>query len=289
MQQQIICLIGKPVAHSISSVFQQAALDYCGIRARYQSWEVEKADLSSVVERLRLPDHLGANVTIPYKEMVVPMLDDLEDFAAKVGAVNTIVARHGRLSGHNTDGQGFLRALEQEAEYRVAGAHALVLGAGGAARAVVMALLSAGAGSVTVANRTVGRAERLVGDMQQYASQTVLKAASLAGPEIWEQAVASELIVNCTSLGMSGTGEQDSVPLPAMAINPHSVVFDIVANPVETRFLEEARERGAWTINGLAMLVHQGAAAFELWVERPAPLEEMMEAARRAMSISAAR
>ncbi|MFQ5880283.1 MAG: shikimate dehydrogenase [Dehalococcoidia bacterium] len=280
---QRIGLIGKPVAHSVSPAFQQAALDYYGLDARYEAWETEPEGLAATVAALPGRGYLGANVTVPYKEAVIPLMDHLDDVAATVGAVNTVVNRDGQLWGYNTDGEGFLRALRQQAGYDVRGQRVLVLGAGGAARAVVMALLRARAAAVSVANRTWERAQRLVQDLRAHAGTAELQAVPYTPVALAEATAGCGLLVNCTSIGMRHTPEEGAPPLSPELIPPGVLVFDVVANPLETRLLAEARRRGARTVNGLTMLVYQGAAAFELWTGLPAPVDVMLAAAQRAM------
>ena len=193
-------IIGYPIGHSISPVFQQAALDHCGIDAHYQAWEVAPQDLGEFVRGLRSPDALGCNVTVPHKEAVMRYLDRIEDWAAVAGAVNTVVSRSGDLIGYNTDGQGFLRALEERGRFSPRGLRVLVLGAGGAARAVCLALAQGGAEAITIANRTLERAEVLARLVKGHCPQVVpitLKPESIA-----RAVPRCDLVVNCTTLGM---------------------------------------------------------------------------------------
>ena len=224
---------------------------------------------------------MGINVTVPHKLAVMPFLDEIDDWATEAGAVNTIVNRQGRLTGHNTDGYGFLRALREGAEFEPAGRRALILGAGGAARGVVLALAREGVGDLTIANRTPERAESLA---QLALNRGITaRAISLSGTDLADTAARAELIVNCTTIGMThGPGEDES-PLPADAIPATALVNDLVYNPLETRLLREAAQAGAKTLGGIQMLVYQGAASFEMWLERPAPVPVMLEAATRAM------
>ena len=154
-------IIGHPISHSISPVFQQAALDFCGVDAEYRAYSVAPEEVGEFVAGLRQPSVLGINVTVPHKEAVIPFLDEIDDWATEAGAVNTIVNRRGRLTGHNTDGYGFLRALREGAGFEPKGRATLILGAGGAARGVVLALAREGVGDLTIANRTPERAENL--------------------------------------------------------------------------------------------------------------------------------
>lgn len=279
-------IIGFPIGHSISPVFQQAALDCCAIPARYRAYNVHPEDVAAFVAELRLPDILGINVTVPHKESVIPFLDNLDDWAAEAGAVNTIVHRRGRLTGYNTDGYGFLRALREGAGFDPAGSRALILGAGGAARGVVLALAREKVAQLTIANRTAGRAEtlaRLAQSRGVAAAALPLPATANPDPALAAAARQADLIVNCTTIGMAHGPQADGVPLPWQLLAPGALVYDLVYNPPQTRLLGEAAQAGIATLGGIEMLVYQGAAAFELWLERPAPVPEMLAAATRAM------
>lgn len=279
-------IIGFPIGHSISPAFQQAALDCCAIPARYRAYNVHPEDVAAFVAELRLPDILGINVTVPHKEAVIPFLDNLDDWAAEAGAVNTIVHRRGRLTGYNTDGYGFLRALREGAGFDPAGRRALILGAGGAARGVVLALARERVGLLTIANRTARRAEilaRLARSRGVDAAALPLPATANPDPALAAAARQADLIVNCTTIGMAHSPQADGVPLPWQLLAPGALVYDLVYNPPQTRLLGEAAQAGIATLGGIEMLVYQGAAAFELWLERPAPVPEMLAAATRAM------
>ena len=197
MKQQI-ALFGYPLSHSISPAFQQAALDSLSIEACYSARPTPPEGLAAEVEKLRADDHLGANVTIPHKERIRECLDRLDPWAESVGAVNTIVKEDGRLVGHNTDGYGFLRSLEERGGFSPEGKSVLLLGAGGAARAAVFALAERKAGSVLIANRTVGRGDALAADVRAHS----LDAASIPMHEAGKAAGRVDLIVNATSMGM---------------------------------------------------------------------------------------
>ena len=225
---------------------------------------------------------MGINVTVPHKESVIPYLDEVDDWATEAGAVNTIVNRNGRLTGHNTDGYGFLQGLKDGASFEPAGQRVLVLGAGGAARGVVQALLREGISQLLVANRTLPRAEPLVRLAQ--ARGVPAQAIPLAWNELSLAAVASDLIVNCTTLGMAHGPNPTVAPLMMYQIPPTSLVYDLVYNPLETPLLREAARAGAGILGGIQMLVHQGAASFEMWTGNPAPVPVMLEAAAKAMA-----
>ena len=289
-------IIGYPIGHSISPAFQQAALAHLGIAAEYRAYAVPPDSVGQFVNALRSDDAIGINVTVPHKEAVIPHLDEVDDWAAEAGAVNTIVNRNGRLLGYNTDGYGFLRALRDSGErasderasggrepggFDPAGQRALILGAGGSARGVVQALLRAGIAELYIANRTLARAESLA---NLAASRNVpATALQLPSDALAQAAANAHLIVNCTSLGMAHGPDEHASPLTAAAIPPAALVYDLVYNPLLTPLLQAAAAAGATTIGGIAMLVHQGAASFEIWLNQPAPVAVMTDAAIAAM------
>ena len=278
MPQQL-GIIGHPISHSISPVFQQAALDVIGFDGTYEPWDVSPGEVGDFVNGLRAPGTLGINVTVPHKEAVIPYLDEVDDWASTAGAVNTIANRDGRLTGHNTDGIGFLRALREGAGFEPQGQAVLVLGAGGSARGVVYALARAGAARLSIANRTLERAERLA----QLSTDSGVPAEALALSGVADAAAKAALIVNCTSMGMVRGPDENGSPLSAADIPPAALVNDLVYNPLETPLLREAARAGAATLGGIQMLVYQGAASFEMWTGQPAPASVMLEAATAAM------
>ena len=277
-------VIGYPLRRSLSPAFQQAALDHLRLEIVYEAWPTPEDALQTRITTLRSPTVVGANVTVPHKEAVIPMLDELDEPARRIGAVNTIVNREGRLSGYNTDLSGFMRALRDDGGFQPEGRRVVIAGAGGVARAVAAGLLEAGASSVTVINRTLSRANRLVDDLRRFANASELRAL----PEMyasWAAVMGScDLLLNCTSAGL----EKES-PVPFDLIRPSMLVYDLIYDPTDTALMAAARERGARVLGGLPMLVYQGAASFELWTAREAPLEEMFEAARAAVKAGAAK
>ena len=274
-------IIGYPIGHSISPLFQQAALDRLSVPHRYRAYEVHPDSVGGFIASLRSEDVLGINVTVPHKEVVLPFLDDIDDWAAEAGAVNTIVNRDGKLTGYNTDGYGFLRALTDEGGLNPAGKRVLVLGAGGSARGVVQALIRAEVGRLDIANRTLARAELLAELAEQ--RSVPAGAASLDPGQLSEAAASADLIVNCTSLGMRHGPDETASPLAMQHIPARSLVYDLVYNPMLTPLLQAAQSAGAKTLGGISMLVYQGAASFELWLQSPAPVSAMMDAALAAM------
>ncbi len=276
-------VIGYPLTHSISPAMQQAALDDLGIDARYELWEAVPSELATVVGAMRSGDRLGASVTIPHKEAVISLMDEVTTEAMEVGAVNCIVVRDGRLVGHNTDGKGFIAALSERANFDVAEKRALLIGAGGAARALAHALVGGAVSALTIANRTRARAEALAAEFGRDIVPISLDPEDLAGP-----AATADLIVNSTALGMSSGDGAERSPIPGALIPSETLVNDIVYNPPLTPMLRAARARGARILGGLPMLVYQGAVAFELWTGREAPIDAMFAAAEDALSIKEA-
>ena len=273
-----IALIGYPLGHSISPLFQQAALDYYHLDTKYLAWEVAPEGLAGALEKLRRPENLGANVTIPYKEKALPSLDRLEGQAREIGAVNTIAKDKDALVGYNTDGQAFLRALRGKGDFEPRGQDVVLLGAGGAARALAFSLLRAGIRSLTIYNRGLERARKLAGDLEE-----VLGPGQGVQSLPWEERLSGlppcQLIVQATHLG---TGEDSTSPLPAQLIPRGVLAYDLVYHPPETPFLKEAKKAGARALGGLAMLVYQGAASFRLWTGTEAPVDVMLQAAEKA-------
>ena len=285
---QFIGVIGYPLKHSVSPDFQQAALDYYKLDIHYEAWEVKAADLPSAINRLRQPQNLGANITVPYKETTLPLIDEVDDFAGRVGAVNTVVSRHGKLLGFNTDAHGFIKALRDDANFEPENKRVVILGAGGAARAVGFALLEEKVSYLIISNRTLTKAKSLAGSLAKHAANNKISAEIAAVPWQSSKLTASvescQLIVNCTSLGMWSSSYEEESPLESNLIPKDALVYDLVYNPSETHLLRMARKAGASTIGGLPMLVYQGAASFKMWTGREAPLDIMFSAAKQALT-----
>jgi len=264
-----IGLIGDPVEHSLSPAFQQPAFDALGLDIRYELWPTTLEMLPGRLDDLRAGRALGANVTVPHKEAAFAAMDDVSDLARRVGAVNTIVPRRGRLFGDNTDVHGFLVPLRERGA-RLDELEAVIIGAGGAARGIVVALLDAGVSRVNLLNRTAGRAERLAAELQDDRVVAARSEVALA------LAPRTGLLVNATSIGWHG----DTLPVDPdvfLALPRDALAYDLTYR--ETPFLRAAGAAGIATIDGLPMLVHQGARSFELWTGRPAPVEVMWAAA----------
>ena len=273
-----VVLIGHPVAHSLSGAMQQAAFDKLGIDARYELWDRAPIALPDAIGELRDDAFLGANVTIPHKERVVPLVDRLTEEAQATGAVNTITREGKRLVGHNTDVPGFKVALDHLVGRQKMPRQAVVLGAGGGARAVVYGLITEGFQRIIVFNRHLHRAEGLVKHFGRSASHMDLRAMPWHESIIEAELAKTKVLVNATSIGLTS---EDS-PVLAEALHGELLVLDLIY--ARTRLLGDAEAIGATIADGELMLLHQGAAAFTLWTGQPAPLEVMQAALVEARS-----
>jgi len=273
-------IFGCPVEHSFSPAMHNAAFDALDLDFVYVPFPVEPGCLPAAVEAVRSLGLAGVNVTIPHKQAVLPLLDEVTEEARLIGAVNTIVNNSGRLLGDNTDGRGFLRALMEHAGFTPAGKTALILGAGGAARAVAVQLALAGVRKVFLSNRSKKRAEALAGLLVEIAGPAVEVVPWPGDGENSDMAGVLQfvdLVVQTTSVGMYPE-ENSTIPLPFLSFGPGQVACDLVYNPVETLFMKRAGRAGATTLNGLGMLLYQGVLSFELWTGKAAPVEVMREA-----------
>jgi shikimate dehydrogenase len=267
-----VVLIGHPVAHSLSGAMQQAAFDELGVDAAYELWDRAPIALADAIGEIRGDDYLGANVTIPHKERVVPLVDRLTEEAHATGAVNTITREGKRLVGHNTDVPGFKVALDKLVGRQKMPKMAIVLGAGGGSRAVVYGLIREGFQRVIVFNRHLHRAEALVKHFARTASHMELRAMPWHESIIEAELAKSKVLVNATSIGLTA----DVAPIPAEILPPDLLVLDLIY--ARTRLLREAEAAGSTVSDGEQMLLHQGAAAFTLWTGMPAPIERMQKA-----------
>jgi shikimate dehydrogenase len=266
-----VVLIGHPVAHSLSGAMQQAAFDSLAIDATYETWDRAPIELGDAVAELRTEDFLGANVTIPHKERVVPMVDRLTEEAHATGAVNTITREGKRLIGHNTDVPGFRVALDRLVGKQKMPRYAVVLGAGGGARAVVYGLITEGFQRIIVFNRHLHRAEGLVKHFGRSAAHMELRAMPWHESIIAAELAKAKILVNATSIGLT----TDASPIPAETLNPELLVLDLIY--ARTKLLRDAVAAGCTVADGELMLLHQGAAAFTLWTGQPAPLDLMQQ------------
>ena len=261
----LFCFIGNPVAHSLSPVMHNQAFAAAGYNGVYLAFRVTDPD--TAIKGIAALNFKGVSVTLPHKVAVMEYLDAVDETAARIGAVNTIVNNQGRLIGYNTDGAGALQALRTRTSIK--DKSVALIGAGGAARAIGFGLVAAG-GRVTILNRTRGTGERLAADLQ----------AQFLPLDEWA-ANHYEILINTTPVGMHP--ETDATPIPKKNLSKDMVVMDIVYNPLETRFLNEAAASGCRIINGVDMFVFQGAQQFELWTSKKAPVGVMRNAVLEAL------
>ncbi len=276
-------VIGDPVEHTMSPVMHNAAFREIGIDYLYVPFRVKKEELGKAIEGMRALNIKGLSVTIPHKVAVIQFLDKLDSLAEQIGAVNTIVNDDGVLTGYNTDATGFLQAL-LEGGIEPEGENIVILGAGGASRAISFILADRGA-HLVILNRLLELdwAKELAGRILQTFSKEV-EALELNRENLTGALGKADILVNATSVGMSPN--IDETPVDSDLLKPSLIVFDIVYNPIKTRLLREAEAAGAGTINGVDMLVWQGALAFEKWTGRKAPVELMREETIRLLQSS---
>ena len=277
----LVGLMGWPVRHSVSPAMHNAAFAALGLNWAYVPLPVAPERVGEAILGLRALGLRGVNVTVPHKQAVMLYLDALTEAATLIGAVNTIVVdADGRLTGDNTDAAGFAADLAAHG-VSAAGRSVALVGAGGSARAVLHALLQGGAAQVTILNRDLVRATWLKEEFGALVHNTTL--AALPFPAGVREAAEADLVINCTSLGMSP--QVEGLPWDAgMRFRPGQVVYDLVYNPAQTRFLQQAATQGAQAIGGLGMLVWQGALAFRLWTGEDAPVEVMRAAAEQQLA-----
>jgi shikimate dehydrogenase len=291
--RRYIGLIGYPLKHSVSPYFQQAALDSYQLDIRYETWETTATGLPDTVESLRKPQNIGANVTAPYKEAVLPLLDEVDDLANLIGAVNTIVKKDGKLLGLNTDAFGFIEALDKEGHFNPRGKRVVMLGAGGAARAASLVLVQKKVASLAITDGIFERAGALAGNLMKYIKgvagrlgnlKTGVRAFQWVSVSSVETFVDCDLIVHCTTMGMKDSSQEGLSPLNLEVIPRSVLVYDLVYNPWPTPLLKLAQEAGANILGGLSMLVYQGAASFKLWTDKEAPLDIMFSKAKEILT-----
>lgn len=271
-----VLLLGDPVAHSVSPAMHNAAFSALGLPLRYEARRVVAAELPRTLDDLRRPPYRGANVTVPHKEAVFDLVDEVTETAAAIGAVNTIVCQEGRLRGDNTDAQGLLAALQSALGMVPYGMRIVLLGAGGAARAAAVALLGGAPAGLTIYNRDHGRAQALAAALHARFGGRV-RAVDAAGAR--DEAADADLIVNATSAGMDGL----TVPLDGLVTRPGAALYDMVYTPSPTPLMRDLAAQGAHVADGLDMLVGQAAASWQAWTGQAPPLGVMQAAALEAL------
>ncbi|MDP5273030.1 shikimate dehydrogenase [Chengkuizengella axinellae] len=263
-------VIGDPIKHSKSPLMLNRAFQEMKINAIYGAFHVETHQLKEAMEGLRAFKLGGLNVTIPHKVEVMSYIDEIDEGAKVIGAVNTIVNDNGKLVGYNTDGIGYVRSLKEETELDLTGKRILILGAGGAARGVAYALSGESPEHIWIANRTTERATELAESMQPY-----VQATGMGISDITKINNDVDLVINTTSVGMHP--QVDYSPIPSLFIKENMVFSDLIYNPRKTKLLSLAEEKGCQIHSGLGMFIYQGAYAFEYWTGKPAPIEAMKQ------------
>jgi shikimate dehydrogenase len=275
-------VFGDPVAHSLSPQMHNAALESCKLKMRYARFQITADELQDALALLPKLNFVGVNLTVPHKIAALDLLDEMDDNAQTIGAVNTVAVKDGKLRGHNTDGKGFARAIREVFSVDLRDLRVMVLGAGGAARAIALQCAKQNCERLVLANRTVEKAGKLAKQLQKFfTGPKVFGPVPRLQAILWEESafrfqIANvDLVVNATSLGLD---RADASPIPARLLAPHLMIYDTIYSSQRTPFVSAALEAGARAANGQSMLLHQGALAFEIWFGREARLEAMRAA-----------
>ena len=278
-------VFGDPVTHSLSPQMQNAALKQCKIDMQYARFQISTNELREALNLARDLKFVGVNLTVPHKIAVLPLLDEVDENAKRIGAVNTVRIGDGKLQGSNTDGRGFSRAIREEFAVDLRDLRVMVLGAGGAARAIALQCAREDCERLVLANRTLGKAEKIADGLRDFfVGPRVLGPVARLQAIPWEESAFRfqignvDLVVNATPLGLN---RADSSPIPARLLAPHLMIYDTIYTSERTPLISAAIEAGARGANGLSMLLHQGALAFEIWFDREAPVDVMKKAIGR--------
>lgn len=280
---KIVGLFGYPVEHTFSPLMHNSAFEALKLDYVYVPFPVAPENLAQGVEALRALGLQGVNVTIPHKEAVMEYLDEISPQAKLIGAVNTIVHREGKLIGYNTDGPGFVKSLEEETGTCMRDKSLVIIGAGGAARAVAIQSALAGARKISLVNRNPARADSIAESIQASGKDCLVETFALAD-KLWQRSLPeTNILVDTSPIGMHPHTQVAPIISPEL-LSANLLVCDLVYNPQDTVLLQAARASGAKTWGGLGMLIHQGALAFELWTGQKAPLEVMEKAVQDYLS-----
>lgn len=278
---RIVGVFGHPIAHTASPAMHNAAFDHLGMNWRYLAFDVDPANLRGALRGIVDLNFAGINLTVPHKLLALDIVDEVDKQSRVFGAVNTLLVDGRELRGFNTDGYGFVRALREDFGLELRGRRVLILGAGGAGRALAIQCALEGAAAIFLANRTVAKAFQVVGEVRKLAPHAFTVALPMQPAHIAKHLDEVDLVVNATSLGLK---PGDALPLKAFPRRCNWLrVYDTIYRPAETPLLALARTAGAKTANGLSMLLHQGARAFELWSGRRAPVAVMRRALQKAV------
>ena len=274
---RLAAVVANPIKHSVSPFIHNSAFEATNTNGVYLAWEVDATDLAETVANIRRYQMYGINLSMPYKEQVIPYLDQLSEEACLIGAVNTVVNREGTLIGYNTDGKGFFKSLPS---FKISGKRMVLLGAGGAAKAILAQAILDGVSQVSVFVRSAS-IEKTRPYLEKLQNETGFKADLFALEDVSElqaRITDSDLLVNATSVGMDGVSQ----PIPTSIVLPEKLlVADVIYQPFETPFLKWARNQGNQSINGLGMLLYQAAEAFELWTGKEMPTDQIWESLKQ--------
>ena len=273
-ETKVTGLFGYPVEHSLSPAMHNDAFAELGLNHVYLPFSVEPDNLEQAVAGIRGLDIAGVNVTIPHKQNVIPYLDELSEEAELIGAVNTIVNDNGRLIGHNTDGRGFIRSLKEESDFKAQDQTALIIGAGGAARAISFQLALEGVDKLLITDLDLSKAKDLSSEISENVD---LDVTAVEQNKIVGLINEVDLLVDATPVGMHPNEDVEAV-VSAETMHSDLIVYDVVYNPRQTVLLEAAETVGAEAVSGLGMLLYQGVIAFEIWTGQEAPVEVMRDA-----------
>jgi len=267
-------VIGHPIAHSLSPLLHNTAFSLLGLDCSYEAFDIDPASLPAAIREFKDKGIAGLNVTIPHKESMLSLVDELTDEARAVGAVNTVTFGGSRVQGDNTDVYGVAASLEQYRQ-EICDRIVILIGAGGSARAITYALIDRFApADIVIANRTRRRAQELIADIEPYAKKTTLRAISVSDEDLDRLMPSASLVINSTPVGMFPLVDHSPIG-DRLSFHQNQVVLDLIYTPLETRFLSLASKCGARTISGLEMFLHQGARSFEIWLGRQMPLEQI--------------
>ncbi len=277
---KIIGVIGKNIKNSLSPLFHNQIILKYSLNFCYLPFQVAETDLGKAIQGIKALNIRGINITFPYKEKVIEFLDEVEESARRIGAVNTIVNNKGILIGYNTDVIGFKKSLQEDAKFIIKEKKAVILGAGGAARAVVYALLEEKIEEICIFNRTLEKAKKIKQNLSSFFPKSRISVFPLEGEDLKDKIEKAHLLVNATSLGMPP--RVDNTPLPDEKLfHPNLLVYDLIYQPARTLFLRQAERAGAKIINGLPMLVYQGIESFYLWTGLKPEGKEVLEMIKR--------
>ena len=275
---RLVGVFGAPIRHTASPAMHNAAFAALHLNWQYLAFHVDPERLATALAGARDLGLIGVNLTVPHKLLALDLVDEVDDEARRLGAVNTVHFRQGRMHGHNTDGYGFVKALQEEFNFTLRDKRVLVLGAGGAGRALAIKSAQEGASCVLVANRTAAKTEPIIRDLRRLG--VAAEAVGLNARRLKEAIAGVDLLVNATSVGLQ---TDDLLPVESSFFRPELVVYDTIYRPPQTNLLAIASLAGAKVANGLSMLLHQGARAFEIWTKQKAPVAVMRRALRAAV------